>query len=106
MGDVKTVTISEAEYAELLDRSRMLDRLEAAGVDSWEGYQDCVEELGFPEDEFSIGDIVYITDDQAEYGFQYGKIIETTNDEGEYLVELLDEPSRQIRVFEDDLMEK
>ena len=32
------VTITKAEYDELMDRDEELTRLEAAGVDNWEGY--------------------------------------------------------------------
>lgn len=33
----ETVTISKKEYEELLERDRYLRKLEAAGVDNWEG---------------------------------------------------------------------
>ncbi|WP_170954446.1 hypothetical protein [Bacillus thuringiensis] len=34
----KTVTISRAEYLELLEDSEFLSCLQAAGVDNWDGY--------------------------------------------------------------------
>jgi len=37
MGE-ETVTISKAKYKRLLDDQSVLRRLEAAGVDNWEGY--------------------------------------------------------------------
>ena len=33
-----TVTISKKRHQELLDAEHMLDALEAAGVDNWDGY--------------------------------------------------------------------
>ncbi|MGG1339073.1 hypothetical protein ABE244_00500 [Bacillus toyonensis] len=36
--DEKTVTISRAEYLELLEDSEFLSCLQAAGVDNWDGY--------------------------------------------------------------------
>ncbi len=45
-----TVTIELDEYEELLDDARLLECLQAAGVDNWEGYAEamrayCGEEL-------------------------------------------------------------
>lgn len=40
---MSTVTISQEEYEELLERSMWLDALEAAGVDNWEGYDEARE---------------------------------------------------------------
>ena len=34
------VTITKAEYDELIDRVDWLDCLEAAGVDNWEGWEE------------------------------------------------------------------
>lgn len=34
----ETVTITMSEYEELLEDSRFLSALEAAGIDNWEGY--------------------------------------------------------------------
>lgn len=45
----KTITISVAEYDELLDRDYFLSCLEAAGVDNWQGY-DHAQEM-YEEDE-------------------------------------------------------
>ena len=45
--EIKTVTISEEDYDELIEDQRFLRALEAAGVDNWEGYeiaQDRLEE--------------------------------------------------------------
>lgn len=41
------VLISRAEYERLMQASRFLSRLEAAGVDNWEGYPGAlVEDVG------------------------------------------------------------
>ncbi len=45
---VKTVTISEKEYRELLKDSDTLAKLHAGGVDNWEWYS---ESLGYSDDE-------------------------------------------------------
>lgn len=37
------VTIFKEEYEELLEDSKFLEALMAAGVDNWEGYDDAVE---------------------------------------------------------------
>lgn len=34
----QTVTISQAEYDDLIEQSRWLQCLESAGVDNWNGY--------------------------------------------------------------------
>ena len=39
------VEISPERYQELLDAERLLNALEAAGVDNWEGYDAAVESL-------------------------------------------------------------
>jgi hypothetical protein len=33
------ITITQERYQELLDAENFLDRLHAAGVDNWEGYE-------------------------------------------------------------------
>lgn len=38
----ETVTIPRSRYDELIEADRMLSRLEAAGVDNWEGYDDAM----------------------------------------------------------------
>ena len=35
---IPTVTITKREYEDLLEDSKILQRLEDAGVDNWEGY--------------------------------------------------------------------
>ena len=45
-----TVTISKEEYESLLEDSEKLSALEAAGVDSWEGYDSAMELVGDMED--------------------------------------------------------
>ena len=35
---METVTISKKEYDELVEDQKMLQALEGAGVDNWEGY--------------------------------------------------------------------
>ena len=37
-----SVTISQAEYQNLLDDSAFLEALRAAGVDNWEGFDEAV----------------------------------------------------------------
>ena len=37
------VTITKKEYEELLDSQKMLNALESAGVDNWEGYDFAME---------------------------------------------------------------
>lgn len=39
----KTVQISAERFAELVKAEKMLDALQAAGVDNWEGYADAME---------------------------------------------------------------
>ena len=46
-----TVTISIKAYNELINRSRILDALEAGGVDNWEWYGDSLQEAGLFDDE-------------------------------------------------------
>ena len=48
--DVKTVTISEAVYKQLLRDSEFLDALQACGVDNWDGYEDA-QDMMSDEDE-------------------------------------------------------
>lgn len=45
----ETVTITRAEYEEMLSELRFLDALYAAGVDNWEGY-------GFAQERFAEGE--------------------------------------------------
>lgn len=46
------ISIELAEYEILVARDKKLSRLEAAGVDNWEGYADaCVEDEDEDEDE-------------------------------------------------------
>lgn len=42
-GDPSTINISIAEYNSLLDDSLLLEALDAAGVDNWEGYAEAHE---------------------------------------------------------------
>lgn len=35
---MESVTISKAEYEELLDDQKLLNALQACGVDNWDGY--------------------------------------------------------------------
>jgi hypothetical protein len=37
--EIKSVTITQDEYDELLQDQKFLDALRAAGVDNWEGYE-------------------------------------------------------------------
>jgi len=41
----ETVTISKKEYEELLEDQKMLNALQDAGVDNWEGYDYAMELL-------------------------------------------------------------
>lgn len=41
----ETVTISKAEYEELLNDSLFLGCLKSAGVDNWDGYDDAIDEF-------------------------------------------------------------
>jgi len=41
----ETVTITKAEYEGLLAESRLLNALEGAGVDNWEGYCYAMDDL-------------------------------------------------------------
>lgn len=41
----ETVTITKKEYDELCASQKILDALEAGGVDNWEGYDDAMEAL-------------------------------------------------------------
>lgn len=36
---MRNITITVSEYDELLEAKRMLEALEAAGVDNWEGFE-------------------------------------------------------------------
>lgn len=40
--------ITQEEYNKLIKRIMLLNALEAAGVDNWEGYEDAIEKLNFP----------------------------------------------------------
>ena len=57
MDDKKMVTISEERYKELLEKEETLDKLEAYGVDNWEGYCDAMNDSEgyFNEDEDEEG---------------------------------------------------
>jgi len=48
--DKETVTISKAEYEELLEDQKFLIALRGAGVDNWEGYGEALEWLDNEED--------------------------------------------------------
>ncbi len=39
MEEKKTVTITEERYYELIEASKFLEALQAAGVDNWNGYE-------------------------------------------------------------------
>lgn len=41
--EIKTITISYKDYLELLEESRILDKLYAGGVDNWEWYDLAME---------------------------------------------------------------
>ena len=41
----KTVTITEADYKELVESRELLMALEEHGVDNWSGYSDAVAEF-------------------------------------------------------------
>jgi hypothetical protein len=43
--DEETVMITDARYQELLEAEDFLARLEAAGVDNWDGYSFAFEEV-------------------------------------------------------------
>ena len=45
------ITITKAEYDELLDNQRMLQALEGAGVDNWQGYDDAMESYNGEEED-------------------------------------------------------
>jgi hypothetical protein len=45
MPERKMVTIQRSYFEELLQRSRTLAALNAAGVDNWEGYGDAMQSL-------------------------------------------------------------
>jgi hypothetical protein len=45
MNDNTKVEIDREEYLELFRAARMLDALEAAGVDNWEGYSEVDRDL-------------------------------------------------------------
>ncbi len=48
---MKTVTISEEEYKELLDNQRFLLALQNAGVDNWGGYDYALDEYHQEEED-------------------------------------------------------
>lgn len=52
---MESVTISKAEYARLLEDSKVLAALRAGGVDNWEWYSESLDDAGLfdeePEDE-------------------------------------------------------
>ena len=39
----KQITISQAEYDELVEDQKILNALRAGGVDNWDGYDDSLE---------------------------------------------------------------
>ena len=44
MDDIlETIVLSTKEYKRLLEDSKLLAALEAAGVDNWDGYEDALE---------------------------------------------------------------
>ena len=43
--DVETITISLVEYQTLMEDSRILQALYAAGVDNWEWYDEAMESV-------------------------------------------------------------
>lgn len=44
MDDIlETIVLSAKEYNRLLEDSKLLAALEAAGVDNWDGYEDALE---------------------------------------------------------------
>lgn len=51
MEEVEMVTITKEEYYRLLNRDDWLGWLEAAGVDSWEGYDVAQDMRGESEEE-------------------------------------------------------
>ena len=51
MSDRETVTIPKEEYESLLEDSRFLAALRAAGVDNWEGYDYAFDYLGEDEED-------------------------------------------------------
>lgn len=50
---METVTISKDIYEELVENSKFLDCLKAAGVDNWEGYEEA--QVMYEEDEEEDG---------------------------------------------------
>lgn len=44
MGKEGVITISLERYTELMSSERFLGKLMAAGVDNWDGYEDCLDE--------------------------------------------------------------
>lgn len=40
---LETIVLSVKEYNRLLEDSKLLQALEAAGVDNWDGYEDALE---------------------------------------------------------------
>ena len=42
---IELITINKQEYDELVEASRILDALNAAGVDNWEGYEWVMRDL-------------------------------------------------------------
>ena len=44
MNTDETITITKKEYEELLDSEWMLNCLESAGVDNWNGYEYAIKE--------------------------------------------------------------
>ena len=51
MENKEMVTISKAEYDELLKDSELLSCLEACGVDNWCGWDDAIEMFNEEDDE-------------------------------------------------------
>lgn len=50
MSESETITILKAHYQELVEDSRFLKALQAAGVDNWEGYSYAFDYLDEEED--------------------------------------------------------
>jgi uncharacterized protein YggE len=50
MLDDTYVTIKKSEYDRLIDANKMLDKLYAAGVDNWEGFEFALDDYDEDED--------------------------------------------------------
>jgi hypothetical protein len=42
---IKTITLAESRYVELVRQEKVLQALEDAGVERWDGYEDAMERL-------------------------------------------------------------